>query len=98
MVTVLDELELTALVTSIPGLSAVGGAAILADSGDLTRFDSARALVKHAGLCPAPTPPATTPARPPSAAEAGRYRASQPGAPCGARCATTRSWPPGTPT
>lgn len=52
MVAVLDELELTDLVTSIPGVSAVGAAAILAESGDLTRFDSARALVKHAGLCP----------------------------------------------
>lgn len=52
MVGVLDDLELTELVTSIPGLSAVGAAAILAESGDLTRFDSARALVKHAGLCP----------------------------------------------
>lgn len=52
MVEVLDSLELTELVTSIPGLSAVGAAAILAESGDLHRFDSARALVKHAGLCP----------------------------------------------
>lgn len=52
MVDVLDSLGLTELVTSIPGLSAVGAAAILAESGDLTRFDSARALVKHAGLCP----------------------------------------------
>lgn len=52
MVAVLDQLELTELVTSIPGLSAVGAAAILAESGDLTRFDSSRALVKHAGLCP----------------------------------------------
>ncbi|MEZ0367441.1 transposase, partial [Mycobacterium sp. pUA109] len=26
--------------------------AILAETGDLTRFDSPRALVKHAGLCP----------------------------------------------
>jgi transposase len=52
MVGVLDELELTALVTSIPGLSAVGAAAILAETGDPTRFSSARALVKHAGLCP----------------------------------------------
>ena len=52
MVGVLDELDLTDLVTSIPGLSAVGAAAILAESGDLARFDSARALVKHAGLCP----------------------------------------------
>jgi transposase len=52
MVGVLDDLGLTELVTSIPGLSAVGAAAILAESGDLARFDSARALVKHAGLCP----------------------------------------------
>jgi transposase len=48
----LADLGLTELVTSIPGLSAVGAAAILAESGDLTRFDSGRALVKHAGLCP----------------------------------------------
>lgn len=52
MVAVTDELGLTELATSIPGLSAVGAAAILAETGDLTRFDSARALVKHAGLCP----------------------------------------------
>jgi hypothetical protein len=52
MIGVLDELGLTELVTSIPGLSAVGGAAILAETGDLTRFDSGRAVVKHAGLCP----------------------------------------------
>ncbi len=52
MVTVLDELELTELVTSIPGLSAVGAAQILAEAGDLTRFASPRSLVKHAGLCP----------------------------------------------
>lgn len=52
MVQVLDELDLTALVSTIPGLSAVGAAAILAETGDLTRFDSARAVVKHAGLCP----------------------------------------------
>lgn len=52
MIGVLDELGLTALVTSIPGLSAVGAATILAESGDPTRFSSARALVKHAGLCP----------------------------------------------
>lgn len=52
MIQVLDRLELTELVTTIPGLSAVGAAAILAETGDLTRFDSARAVVKHAGLCP----------------------------------------------
>lgn len=52
MVAVLDELDLTELVTSIHGLSAVGAATILAETGDLDRFDSARAVVKHAGLCP----------------------------------------------
>jgi transposase len=52
MVTVLDQLGLTEFVTSIPGLSAVGAAAMLADTGDPTRFDSPRAVVKHAGLAP----------------------------------------------
>lgn len=52
MVSVLDELQLTALVTSIDGLSPVGAAAILAQTGDLRRFTSARAVVKHAGLAP----------------------------------------------
>lgn len=52
MVVVLDQLELTELATSIEGLSAVGAAAILAETGDLTRFTSARAVVKHAGLAP----------------------------------------------
>jgi len=52
MVEVLDALELTVLITSIPGVSVVGAAAILAETGDPARFDSPRALVKHAGLCP----------------------------------------------
>lgn len=52
MTAVLDELALTGLVTSIPGISAIGAAAILAETGDLNRFASARALVKHAGLAP----------------------------------------------
>jgi len=52
MVTVVDELQLTDLATSIDGLSPVGAAAILAETGDLTRFTSARAVVKHAGLAP----------------------------------------------
>jgi len=52
MTAVLDELKLTALVTSITGLSAVGAAAILAETGDPKRFATARALVKHAGLAP----------------------------------------------
>lgn len=52
MITVLDELELTELVTTICGISAVGAAAILAETGDPRRFTTARALVKHAGLAP----------------------------------------------
>jgi transposase len=52
MTGVLDQVGLTELVTSIPGLSAVGAAAILAETGDPTRFATARALVKHAGLAP----------------------------------------------
>ena len=52
MVAVLDELDLTDLVCSIDGLTAVGAAAILAETGDPARFGSPRAVVKHAGLCP----------------------------------------------
>ena len=52
MITVLDDLGLTRLVTSITGISAVGAAAILAQTGDPRRFATARALVKHAGLAP----------------------------------------------
>jgi len=52
MVAVLDELGLTGLVTTIAGLTAVGAAAILAESGDPARFATPRSLVKHAGLCP----------------------------------------------
>jgi transposase len=59
MVDVLDELGLTELLTSIPGLSAVGAAMILAETGDLTRFASARSVVKHAGLNPVENTSAT---------------------------------------
>jgi len=52
MTAVLEELQLTELATSIRGLSPVGAAAILAETGDPTRFATARALVKHAGLAP----------------------------------------------
>ena len=40
------------MATSITGLSPVGAAAILAETGDPRRFVTARALVKHAGLAP----------------------------------------------
>ena len=52
MTGILDDLQLTELVTSITGLSPVGAAAILAETGDPRRFATARALVKHAGLAP----------------------------------------------
>lgn len=52
MVAVLEALDLVELVTSIPGVSAVGAAQILAECGDPARFASPRSLVKHAGLCP----------------------------------------------
>ena len=45
-------MALTELVTTIAGLTPVGAAAILAETGDPARFASPRALVKHAGLCP----------------------------------------------
>ena len=48
----LDQLGLTEQVTSIKGLSAIGAATILAETGDPTRFTSARAVVKHSGLAP----------------------------------------------
>ena len=52
MAAVLDELGLTELVTTITGLTVIGAAAILAETGDPARFATPRALVKHAGLCP----------------------------------------------
>jgi len=52
MVLVLGELGLSRL-GDIPGLSAVGAAAILAETGDPRRYDSSSSLVKHAGLSPA---------------------------------------------
>jgi transposase len=52
MTAVVDELGLTTLATSITGLSPVGAAAILAETGDLRRFATGRAVVKHAGLAP----------------------------------------------
>jgi transposase len=51
MVSVLGELGLSRL-GDIPGLTAVGAAAILAETGDPHRYDSSSSLVKHAGLSP----------------------------------------------
>src|SRR5580704_14600123 len=51
MVMVLGELGLSRL-GDIPGLTTVGAAAILAETGDPRRHDSSSSLVKHAGLSP----------------------------------------------
>ena len=51
MVAVLDELGLSRL-PGIPGLTAVGAAAILAETGDPHRYDNSTSLVKHAGMSP----------------------------------------------
>ncbi len=81
MTAVLDELGLRELVTSIDGLSAVGAAVILAETGDLTRFASARSVVKHAGLNPSEHTSATL---------AGKTRISRRGRP-GLRAAAWRA-------
>jgi transposase len=52
MLQVLDVMELLELAGSIPGVSALSVAAILAETGDPSRFTTARAMVKHAGLAP----------------------------------------------
>jgi transposase len=70
MLAVLDELELTELVTTIAGLSTIGAAAILAETGAPTRFTTARAPVKHAGLARGRNYPAPSPAAPSSPARA----------------------------
>jgi transposase len=59
MTGMLEELGLTALVASIDGVSALSGAVMLAETGDLTRFASGRAVVKHAGLNPSERTSAT---------------------------------------
>ena len=51
MAAALDELGLSRL-GQIPALSAVGAAAILAETGDLHRYDSSSSVVKHAGMSP----------------------------------------------
>jgi hypothetical protein len=49
MVAVLDELHLIELACSIDGLSPVGAAAILAETGDLTRFSPTQSQTAAVG-------------------------------------------------
>jgi transposase len=53
MLQLLDTMGILAVAGSIPGVSAISVAAILAETGDPSRFATARAMVKHAGLAPA---------------------------------------------
>jgi transposase len=81
MVTVLDALGLADLVAGIDGVSALSGAVILAETGDMNRFGSGRAVVKHAGLNPCERA---------SAAITGQTRISRRGRP-GLRAAAWRA-------
>jgi transposase len=83
MVAVLGELGLARL-GGIPGLTAVGAAAVLAETGDPARYDTSSSLVKHAGLAPAENA---------SGAFEGQPRISRRGRP-GLRLAAWRAvWP-----
>jgi transposase len=54
MITLLAELGVdTGRICQIPGLSAATLAAILAETGDLHRYESSSSVVKHAGMSPA---------------------------------------------
>lgn len=81
MLGVLDQLGLSQILTSIPGLSPAAAAQILAESGDPTRFATARSMVKHAGLSPTENT---------SAAFRGKTRVSKRGRP-GLRLAAWRA-------
>jgi transposase len=83
MAAVLGELGLSRL-GDIPGLTAVGAAAVLAETGDPRRYDSSSSLVKHAGMSPADNA---------SGAFAGQAHISRRGRP-GLRLAVWRAvWP-----
>ena len=56
---VLDALEVTDLLATIPGLTLAGASAILAETGDPTRFAHARSMVFRAGLNPVENTSAT---------------------------------------
>jgi transposase len=80
---VLDELGLSRL-ADIPSLTAVGAAAILAETGDPRRYDGSSSLVKHAGMSPSDNA---------SGAFAGQAHISRRGRP-GLRLAVWRAvWP-----
>ena len=73
MTGLLDELGIDhARICEIPGLTPAGLAAILAEAGDLRRYESSSSVVKHSGM---------SPARNESAAFHGKTRVSRRGRP-----------------
>ena len=98
MVAVLDELGLTGLVTTIAGLTAVGAAAYLAETGDPARFATPVRWSSTPDCARATTPPECSRARRRSPDADGPARGWPPGGRSGRRCRTTRCWPPGSPT
>ena len=90
MAAVLDDLGLRELVTTIAGLTLVGAAAILAETGDPARFASPRSLVKHAGLCPRDNASGAFPGKTSISGAGGPPCGWQPGGRSGPRCRTTR--------
>ena len=52
MLQALEAMGVLEVAGSIPGVSALPAAAILAETGDPSRYPTARAMVKHAGLAP----------------------------------------------
>ena len=89
MVAVLAGLGLSRL-GDIPGLTALGAATILAETGDPRRYDSSSALVKHAGLARQATPRAPSKGGRTSPGGDGPRCGWRPGALSGRCCGTTR--------
>jgi hypothetical protein len=98
MTGILDQLQLTSLVASIPGLSAVGAAAILAETGDQPASTPPARWSSTPACAPATTSPAPTPAPPASPGEADPPCGWRPGGPSGVRCTPTPSSAPATST
>jgi transposase len=82
------------LVTSIDGLTAVGAATLLAETGDLPGSAAPGRWSSTPGSVRGTTPTAPTRARPPYRVVVARSCGSRPGAPCGPRCRTTPCSPP----
>jgi len=90
MAAILDDLQLTGLVTTIAGLTPAGAAAILAETGDPAWFTSGRSLVKHAGLCPRDNASGGYHGKTPISGAVGPPCGWPPGARSGPHCPTTR--------